>query len=437
MEWVERRGASPKASATTTCLAWLKQTLTLALLPAMLLLPGCAFRPSFASLKSVDADTGAVELPAHRQSARFGVGAGGDTPPSYVLSPSDVIEFSYAGNAELQVLTGRDGGMPPPKCGVSPLGEGENLAAQGPRPRVGAQWLAPASLLWVRYGPGWTLINICVPPGPEVTWGSLRSAIEGADSSGKLKVVLIAAPPRNFYPGDQVEFFVDYQLSLHEGRGLKPFNFMKSEGEVDASGRLTVPGLADPSPASKPSSITQMLKQDGAAAAYKIRVHDVGKLPEEQLTLYQLEQCLAARWPVEKTEDVRFAKERARCLVLGVSAPPYPFGDADNQMVRYRIALKQTWTAILWDGRRVERPFRPGQSVAEASLSVFSEAFAHRLAADEDVYATIDPRAELRAAGERPFYARLDGKTKLASILMAPGDVLYLSRRQPRAISSD
>jgi hypothetical protein len=303
-----------------------------------------------------------------------------------------------------------------------------DLTTQSAAPRISVWAAGVAGAL--QFNIGATHFVVCIPKGVGESWGVFARAFDAQHPPVRLN--LIPTPPSYVYPGDRIVVVAQYQTVGGTGPNSHLYNtFIEMQTVVDGAGFAFIPGLARPGPAlAPPTPLTQLLMQDAVNAAFRIRVWDPGR-PADMTSLEELERCLGARWGATQT-DANFSIEYKRCASLGI-ADNYVDGGRSALWLRYRLRTEQTWTAVLWDGRRVVRPFRPGMSVLEATEVAFAQAFAYR--PRKDIFVTVDPRVELRMADARPFYAPLGDEPGLGGVLLAPGDTLYVSRRQPVLLS--
>lgn len=98
----------------------------------------------------------------------------------------------------------------------------------------------------------------------------------------------------------------------------------------------------------------------------------------------------------------------------------------------YRFTVEHKVTFDLsGDGQRHAVPYRAGQTVADAARAIHHNVVGRDISSYDQSFATVDAHMAIRAGGEVPFYARLRAAI-LDQVLLLPGDVVDLSRWEPR-----
>lgn len=147
----------------------------------------------------------------------------------------------------------------------------------------------------------------------------------------------------------------------------------------------------------------------------------------------EIDKCLA-----NDVEDAYFADVRPnRGVPQGVPPPP-PLG-SNNYRVRYQIEVEQHWTLVSEAERRSERIFFPGETlrrgISQGLRELGGEDFPEGMLRQEGKsFVVVIPRKELGEGENSPFWIRLRRRDlhELDTILIAPGDTIYVTRREPK-----
>jgi hypothetical protein len=387
---------------------------------------GCAHQVRFEGLKEIKDSSG---VPRYRRASDYGLIDGAPMVESYLVTASDMLEFRRVDGKDGEV-TLEVGDCSLCSCKNTDLKIGTALVNASPRPRISGFILDTAQAVRVKAGQKDGPANICAKPVLGQTWAKLHKKLE---ANTGVKVSLLPNPQRRAFPGDSIRITIEYRIQAAQNRGPQPFTLVETVSNVDSAGRAYIPALSLAAPAApekEPKPVYRLVQQDGAGAALRVQLWRSGQAFNDQTTLDDVERCLAGQWPADTTESLDGLVEK--CRQLGINATTYGHTDKDNKYVRYKLDVEQRWVLVLWDGRRIDNLFIPGQSVDAAVREAFRNSVGHNLAEGEKVFATVDPRRELRTQGDTPFYARIDNtSTSLRNVLLAPGDVVHMSYFKP------
>lgn len=397
---------------------------------AALLMTGCTHVISLQGLKQLSSATG---LPDYRQANS-----------KDVIGESDVFELSVKDgtNAKCQIqiaerCTRTDGSCPYP--------DDQYLTAPAQRLRITAFALATSENVQIKF-PTQTLtackataLTATLPTAGLVgrDWGAIKSALESKFTEPGLTLMVSRTKRYGqwMFPGDEVRISAEYMVG-GGSVGAQPYTFTNDVSTVQRDGSLYItplfyPAAPVPNPSKYYKDIGRAFGQQAASARVRIPVWLEGVGYAGQPTVGQVERCLASTWG-SATDDWKqmprtLVKERDFCRLLGIDSLTFG-GDTDNALVRYRLEVQQTWGAVLWDGRRLQSVFVPGQTVADGVRRALRQATGRDVLPDWPVYVTVDPRPEF---DEYPFYASLNSDAVLDTVLIAPGDVIHVSNYRP------
>lgn len=334
--------------------------------------------------------------------------------------------------------------------------------------------------------------TVCIEGVPRKSWRSLQTALTGLGVS----VALLPHETQWAMPGDVVKVTAEYRFGLRAGSAPEPYTFAATTIRIDSGGRGYVPAFdkvepetkqaqppaatgaatgantaataqvpaANPvaaapnpgqpaqAPAMNPAALQPaatadekaaiagpdysplqvVAAQQSEAAARRISFWQPGNALDRQPTLDELERCLKAVTAVSQSKPLN--KLFSRCASLGIDEYRYKFKDGNNRELSYRFSVEHNVTFVLWNGRRFVKPYRAGQTVAEAAKEVHREVLGHEVTISDDLFVVVDPHPAIRFSGEKPFYARLIDSPNaiLDQVLVLPGDVVHLSRWKPR-----
>jgi hypothetical protein len=404
----------------------------------VLFLTGCAHRVSLDGLREVQETS---SLPAHRLAVS-----------DDIVTESDVFEFSVTrGAVQCQISISARCKDNDANC---PYPDDRALSLAYPRPRTTGFVLDATRRVAIKFPQQTTrecraavnnaTLNTVGLVGAR--WSEAKPNLEAAITQPGLSLTIsrIRRPERHMLPGDNVRIAAEYVVGGGSPDqipyGAQPHTFTDTLSTVESDGHLYIPPLffpADAAPLGRYIDIGRTFGQQASSARVRIPVWVEGVEYSQQTTVSQLERCLAGRWGAATDAwgaiPQVLRSERERCRRLGVDDLTFSSADDANQFIRYRIEVQQSWIVVLWDGRRLERPFIAGQTVSAGLRRAMREATGRDILPDRPVYATVDPRPELR---EDPFFARVDGQTMLDRVLIVPGDVIHVSNYRPTTRSS-
>lgn len=401
-----------------------------------------------------------IDLPEFRR-ADLALPDNKDTPRSYTLTGADIVQFSWRQDSRrfhritLAATQCTEEGCEPCKAAGIP-NEAPLLTAL--RPRLSISTLSSMSSLVVRDPDGEAVvpttfgtIDFCtagyspIDPARRITWGGL------SDMFARKAVVpsLLAEPLRHALPGDLVRVTVLSRFG--ESPDVpSPFQGFQTETRVDERGEIFVPALATATELNQIVNTGPVVRRAVGSiddSNLRIRVWDPGISFADQISLQLAASCLSAAWSRSDTVDPPASpsldREARRCIAAGVEGPlfrPEVNEDLNITRVRYRLDVEQTWTLIGEDGERSEQPFRPGNTIGSAVSLAVRELTGRELVARSGfnrriAYVSVIPRAELGpGVNSQPFSGAIaaGSQSTLDSILLAPGDVVHVTRREPR-----
>lgn len=287
-------------------------------------------------------------------------------------------------------------------------------------------------------------------PNPP-TWQSVVDIFRSAD----VDVSLVAEPARRAFPGDLVRTTLEWQFN--SGDTADTHSVTQVAARVNERGGVLLPGLSSPSVSDrKPSDLRKsgLLREwvsDVDNAAFEIKVWHAWRNYDEQITVQRVGACLSAIWtnddwtrrlplvpPPPPTTPASISSVLDECWANGLESSYYsdsPSLGSNNHRVRYHLEVDQSWTLVTESERLSVRAFVPGQTVEQGVCEALREIEARECGSHSFV-AVVIPRTELGPSVNDPFWGRIRRKSPpgyLASTLIAPGDVIHLTNRSPRA----
>jgi hypothetical protein len=221
--------------------------------------------------------------------------------------------------------------------------------------------------------------------------------------------------------------------------GALPFTSASASTTVDKNGEALIPSVytvllpEPPAPASPPvRDALSALDRDN----FRISFWQPDRQFESQPTLDQLATCLS----LGPGTPAGFI-DATKCLDWGVRVDAFvPPTFVHLRRARYSLDVVQSWTLVLPDGTRHQFPFMPGESVSVAASRRYTEVVGRALVEERPrrnrlAYVSVIPSLYLDVMTNPPFWGevRMDGASVLDGVLIAPGDVIHISRYRPRA----
>jgi hypothetical protein len=433
------------------------------------MLAGCAHRIVLPDLKPATATL----IPGFR---RFSEAAprqqDGSPNPAYNLSQSDQVEFNWSASSpasgqEMLINVSKCSGncTPCPASGVPASGQDQPLIV-GVNPRISMAVLGRVNRLELHdpsnKDSGEHKIDFCdqgnflLDPAYRHEWGEVERLLNG-ELKGAVQISLVPSPARRAMPGDLVRTTIEWGYVSGDPtvtNAPRPFSVAQAQSTVDFEGRALVPGLSSPTfPLMKQPVLTKagLLREwisDLDGHAFEVTFWHGNRVFSQQPTLQSISACLSGVWAPEQIGTANAAslnREIEACLAAGMEyhsyadvSPPSTPG-ANNQRVRYQIEVEQHWTIVSPNGGRLEQVYFPGETlrtgIRRALRQLNGEDFPDAaLQGNRKEFVIVVPRSELGPDENLPFWIRVRERAvrELQSILIAPGDTIYVTRREPR-----
>jgi hypothetical protein len=379
---------------------------------------------------------------------------------SYVLRSADLIELHWHDASRqshgMEVLSNQctDVGCQPCRSVGIPSGD---VIFEGMTPRLSVAVLASVSGVLMRDpDTGGTdplsekarTVDFCkagyspLEPGRRLTW----AAFAGLFAGKAIRPRLLIEHPQRVLPGDLVRVTILSKFGTGGDPTPRPYQATQAENRVDERGELFVPALSTAAELSREGPVTRRAVAAIDDAAFRVQLWRMGVGFGEQITLQYASACLSAAWTREEATtaplSATLAREAKRCLSAGIEGPVFRSSnpaDEDNTRVRYRLEVDQTWSLVDEEGRRFEQRYIPGETIATAVLRVSRDVEGRELVGTSGLgrgqaYIAVIPRSELGPGlNSRPFFGVIAATrpSMLETILLAPGDVIHVTRRPP------
>jgi hypothetical protein len=407
-------------------------------------------------------------LPALRRLSSASRLEDGSPNPHYKLAQSDQVEFKWNDDAKGKwhdILIFISNNAPCPASGM-PAGGTDKPLVEGMRPRLSMAVLSRVNEISLSDPDDATKtipVTLCGPgnkflfdPADSPTWSTVEEKLT-PQLKGKVSIRFVPSGARRVMPGDVVRTTLEWSSTSGV---THPNSVAQVQSTVDSEGRALVPGLSSPTlPATKqPNGLQREWISELDGIAFELELWKRGRSFSKQPTLQSISSCLAGIWDWKDAKDPKHPDspnpdnpdslngEIDECVSNGVDnfhfadvAPPATLG-ANNQRVRYQIDVDQHWSLISEKGSRLEQTYFPGETlkagIAKALRQMTGDDFPTSVIRhDGKIFVVVVPRAELGYGENLPFWIRVKkGEVhELESILIAPGDTIYLTLQWPRA----